>query len=167
MTVQPSIFRPYALAAAVLAVVSLHPTDVRADTGPFAPLAGYWRGGGTISMKDGTREKLRCRATYAVSPSGDSLNQTLLCASDSYKFDVNSTVTESGGVISGNWTETTRKATGSVSGRVSGPVIRVLVTGIGFSAGISLETRGGTQAVLIAPQGGTDVVGVTVTLRKE
>ncbi|MGC1557346.1 MAG: hypothetical protein WA745_07425 [Methylovirgula sp.] len=79
---------------------------------------------------------------------------------------MNSTVTAQGGSISGNWTETTRNATGSVSGQVSGPVIEVLVTGIGFSAGISILTRGRAQAVAIRPQGGTDVVGVTVALHR-
>jgi hypothetical protein len=167
MPVQPLRFRPHARAAAILAVVSLYAVDARAEPGPFESLVGYWKGGGTISMKDGTRERLRCRATYAVSASGNSLNQTLLCASDSYKFDVNSTVTEEGGAISGGWTETTRNATGSVTGQVKGSVIEVLVTGIGFSAGISLATRGKTQAVSITPQGGTDVAGVTVTLHKQ
>ncbi|MFZ0729178.1 MAG: hypothetical protein WAN31_10360 [Methylovirgula sp.] len=156
--------RPYALAAAIFAAIALNAGD--AFAGPFTALQGKWAGGGTISMRDGTRERIRCRASYSVASAGDSLTQVLLCASDSYKFDVNSTVTAQGGSISGNWTETTRNATGSVSGQVSGPVIEVLVTGIGFSAGISILTRGRAQAVAIRPQGGTDVVGVTVALHR-
>jgi hypothetical protein len=162
---QSTKYRPHALAAALFAAVALQPVDARAD-GPFSPLAGRWAGGGVISMQDGTRERIRCHASYDITPAGDSLTQTLLCASDSYKFDVDSTVSESGGAISGNWTETTRNATGSVSGRVNGPVVQVLVTGVGFSAGISILTRGRTQAVAIRPSGGTDVVGVTVTLHR-
>ncbi|HKH81129.1 MAG TPA: hypothetical protein VKA03_05910 [Methylovirgula sp.] len=167
MPVQPLKFAPHALAAAILAVLSLYAVDARAEPGPFTSLAGYWRGDGTISMKDGSRERLRCRATYAVSQTGDSLNQTLLCASDSYKFDVNSSVTEEDGAISGSWTETTRNASGSVSGQVNGSVIEVAVTGAGFTAGISIVTHSRTQSVSIKPQGGTDVVGVTVTLHRE
>jgi hypothetical protein len=155
----------HAFAAAIFALAVLHPLDARAE-GPFTVLDGSWSGGGTISMKDGTRERLRCRATYSASPSGFSLTQTLLCASDSYKFDVDSTVAVQDGAISGSWTETTRNATGSVSGQVRGEVIEVLVTGIGFSAGISISTRGRTQAVSITPQGGTDVTGVTVTMHR-
>jgi hypothetical protein len=156
--------RPYALAAAIFAAITLNAGDALA--GPFTSLQGKWVGGGTISMRDGTRERIRCRASYSVPPSGNSLTQVLLCASDSYKFDVNSTVSEQGGAISGSWTETTRNATGSVTGRVRGPVIEVLVTGVGFSAGISILTRGGAQAVAIKPQGGTDVAGVAVTLHR-
>lgn len=156
--------RPYALAAAIFAAITLNAGN--AFAGPFTALQGKWVGGGAISMRDGTRERIRCRASYSVASGGDTLTQVLLCASDSYKFDVNSTVTEQGGAISGSWTETTRNATGNVTGRVRGPVIEVLVTGVGFSAGISILTRGAAQAVAIKPQGGTDVADVTVTLHR-
>lgn len=165
MPVQALKYRPHALAAAIFAAVAFQPIDARA-AGPFASLAGNWSGSGTISMKSGTNERIRCRATYSVAPGGDSLTQALRCASDSYKFNVNSTVTANGGAISGSWTETTRNATGSVSGRINGPVIEVLVTGVGFTAGISILTRDGTQGVEIAPSGGTDVVGVKVLLHR-
>ncbi len=164
MPLPSSRHRPYALAAAIFAAVTLNAGD--AFAGPFTSLQGKWVGSGTISMKDGTRERIRCRASYSVPAGGDSLTQVLLCASDSYKFDVDSTVTAQGGAISGSWTETTRNATGNVSGQVRGPVIEVLVTGVGFSAGISILTRGAMQAVAIRPQGGTDVVDVAVTLHR-
>lgn len=165
MPVQSLKYAPHALAAAIFAAIAFQPIDARA-AGPFTSLAGNWAGSGTISMKSGTRERIRCRVSYTVSPSGNSLTQTLRCASDSYKFNVDSTVTEEGGSISGNWTETTRNATGSVSGQIKGPVIEVLVTGLGFTAGISILTRDGTQAVWIKPTGGPDVVGVKVALHK-
>ncbi len=158
-------YRPRALAAAIFAAIAFQPIDARAE-GPFASLAGNWAGSGTISMKSGSQERIRCRAAYAIAPGGDSLTQTLRCASDSYKFNVDSTVTEDGGAISGSWTETTRNATGSVSGQIKGPLIEVLVTGVGFTAGISILTRGETQAVWIQPSGGTDVVGVKVALHR-
>jgi hypothetical protein len=164
MPVQTLKYGPHALAAALFAAIVFQPVD--ASAGAFTALQGNWSGGGTISMQNGTHERIRCKATYDVSPPGDSLTQTLRCASDSYKFNVDSTVTENGGTISGSWTETTRNVTGSVSGQVSGSVIEVLVTGVGFSAGISLATRGSAQAVAIRPSGDTDVVGVTVSLHK-
>jgi hypothetical protein len=165
MPFQSLKYRPHALAAAIFVAIAFQPIDARAE-GPFASLAGNWAGSGTISMKSGTNERIRCRATYSIAPGGDSLTQSLRCASDSYKFNVDSTVTANAGAISGSWTETTRNATGSVSGEVRGPVIEVLVTGVGFSAGISILTRGGTQAVAIQPSGGTDVVGVRVVLHR-
>jgi hypothetical protein len=164
MPVQSPKHRPHALAAAIFAAAALVPVDAYA--GPFTILQGKWVGGGVISMQNGTRERIRCRANYSVTPAGDSLNQVLLCASDSYKFDVDSTVAEQGGAISGSWTETTRNVTGNVTGQVRGPLVQVLVTGVGFSAGISILTRGGMQGVAIRPQGGTDVVGVTVALHR-
>lgn len=167
MSVQSSKSRPHALAAAVLAVLSLQVVDARAADGPFTSLEGNWTGSGTITMKSGTRERIRCRATYAVSPAGNAINQRLLCASDSYRFNVVSDETEQGGVIGGGWSETTRNASGSVSGRIDGSVIRATVTGVGFTADLSLVTRGRTQAVSIRPSGGTDVVDVTVNLRRE
>jgi hypothetical protein len=165
MLVQSLKYRPHALAAAIFAAITFQPIDAHA-AGPFTALAGNWAGSGTISMESGTRERIRCRATYSIAPGGDSLTQALRCASDSYKFDVDSTVTANGGSISGSWTETTRNATGNVTGSINGPVIEVLVTGVGFTAGISILTRDGMQAVAIQPSGGTDVVGVRVILRR-
>lgn len=156
---------PHALAAAMCVALALPMAEARAES-PFTPLAGSWAGSGTISMVSGTHERIRCRGHYSVAATGDTLTQTLLCASDSYKFNVDSTVSEQGGVISGSWTETTRHASGSVNGRVRGSLVQVLVTGAGFTAGISILTRGRTQYVAIRPSGGTDVAGVNVTLHR-
>jgi hypothetical protein len=153
------------LAAALLTAASWQMAE--ADSA-LNSLAGYWRGAGTISMKNGTHERIRCRGSYAVSEAGDALNQNLLCASDSYRFDVRSNVSESaGGVLSGSWAETTRNARGQLSGRVAGSRIVANVQGVGFTAAISIVTRGRSESVSIAPSGGTDVVGVTVAMRKE
>src|SRR4051812_27401464 len=46
-----------------------------AQTGPFAGMAGAWSGGGTITLDDGSNERIRCRATYAVGAGGNGLNQ--------------------------------------------------------------------------------------------
>ena len=37
-----------------------------AASGPFAGMAGSWTGGGTLTMSDGQRERLRCRAADAA-----------------------------------------------------------------------------------------------------
>ena len=59
-----------------------------AQSGPFAGWPAYWSGGGTVTLDDGSTERIRCRATYAVGDGGNGLNQSLTCASDSYKFDL-------------------------------------------------------------------------------
>jgi hypothetical protein len=133
---------------------------------PFAGLAGSWSGSGTIAMKNGSNERLRCRAKYSTPPSGDGLHQELLCASDSYKFNVNSNVVvDSNGSIDGTWTETSRNVTGQVSGHVANGVIRTTVQAPSFTADLLLEIRGNAQNVSITPSG-VDVKQVSITLHR-
>ena len=53
----------------------------------------------------------------------------LRCASDSYNFNLTSNVQANGNAIAGSWTETTRNASGSVSGTASGGQIQARVSG--------------------------------------
>ncbi|MBV9704526.1 MAG: hypothetical protein JO163_17500, partial [Methylobacteriaceae bacterium] len=99
------------------------------------------------------------------SPSGKNLHQDLRCASDSYRFDVLSNVVYQGGAISGTWTETTRKATGQISGRVSGGSITATISGPSVSAEFSLDMRGNQQTVSIRSSG-SDVTSVSMTLAR-
>ncbi|MEW6438909.1 MAG: hypothetical protein AB1508_17265 [Pseudomonadota bacterium] len=155
------------LVAAFLAAAAFQNTAAHAESA-LRSLAGYWGGSGIISMKNGTHERIRCRGSYAISDGGDALNQSLLCASDSYKFNVQSNVSESaGGVLRGSWAETTRNANGQLVGRVAGSHIVANVQGVGFTALISIVTHGRSQSVAITPSGGTDVVGVTVAMHRE
>lgn len=151
---------------ALLAGLSCAASAASAAEGPFAPLAGYWSGEGTIAVASGANERIRCKATYAVDGSGNALQQTLRCASDSYKLEITSNVQSNGGNLSGSWTEATRGATGNISGRVSGSEVSASVVGPGFTAGLSLNTRGKVQSVTIRPQGATDIRDVNITLHK-
>jgi hypothetical protein len=158
---------PAAFVAASLAFVSPSPAQRAAEAaeGGFAALAGTWSGGGTISTSRGGSERIRCRVSYAVSPSGSGLNQDLRCASDSYNFQVSSNIQNQAGALSGTWTEVTRNASGSVSGRMSGGSIQVAVNGPGFTAGLSITTRGNSQSVNIRPSG-ADITEVSVNLKR-
>ena len=91
-----------------------------AQSGPFTGMAGNWSGGGTVTLDDGSTERIRCRATYAVGEGGNGLNQTLTCASDSYKFDLAGNVVAEGGSLSGTWSETSRNVSGNLQGRGAG-----------------------------------------------
>lgn len=154
-----------ALAAALIFVAASGRAQ-RGDGGPFAGLAGNWSGSGTITVSNGTSERIRCRAKYAVSDGGTGLQQDLRCASDSYKFEVNSNVnTTGGGGIAGSWTELTRNASGNVLGNASSGRIDATVAGVGFSAGLSVTTSGNSQSVTIKPVG-TDVTLVSITMRR-
>lgn len=132
---------------------------------PFASLAGSWTGGGTIAMTDGHHEKIRCRADYEVTPSGIIMHQNLKCASDSYKFEVRSSLQADGEALTGTWTETTRQATGEVKGSIHGDQISTSVHGTGFSATLGVTTKGNAQSVSIRPEG-TDIQAVTIDLKR-
>ena len=49
-----------------------------AQTGPFAGMAGAWSGGGTITLDDGSSERIRCRATYKVSGASMEMSLSLI-----------------------------------------------------------------------------------------
>jgi hypothetical protein len=120
-----------------------------AQSGPFAGLAGVWAGGGTVTLDDGSTERIRCRATYAVGAGGSGLNQSLTCASDSYRFNLSSNVVAQGGALSGTWSESSRGINGSLEGRGANGNFQVVVSAPGFTANLSLTTRGNRQSVVI------------------
>jgi len=138
------IFGAFALLAA-----SVSSTASYAQSGPFAGLAGVWSGGGTVTLDDGSSERIRCRATYAVGAGGTGLNQSLTCASDSYKFDLKTNVVAEGGAISGTWSESSRNVSGSIEGRGGNGNFQITASAAGFNANISLTTRGNKQSVVI------------------
>ncbi len=135
-----------------------------AQSGPFAGFDGSWAGNGTVSLSDGTNENIRCRATYKVDGTGLVLQQTLRCASDSYKFDLSSNVTSSGDRISGHWSEASRNINGDLQGTAGGGKIDVFVEAAGFAASLTLTTRGNKQSVQISSKG--DIRGVSITMTK-
>jgi hypothetical protein len=136
-----------------------------APISPFTAMAGTWAGGGVISTTDGQQEQLRCRASYNVAGAGDQLRLNIRCASASYNFDLASDVEYRGGAISGSWSESSRNASGTISGRASGDHVEAAARGDSFSAHLSLTTRGGRQTVSIQPQGG-NITSVSLALSR-
>ena len=116
-----------------------------AQSGPFAGMAGNWSGGGVITLDDGSRERIRCRASYQVA--GANMNMALTCASDAYKFNLAAQVVDQGGQVSGTWSEATRNIAGTLQGRGGGGNFQVLASAAGFNANISLRTVGNKQSV--------------------
>jgi hypothetical protein len=134
-----------------------------AQSAPFAGMAGVWSGVGTIELDDGAKERIRCRATYAVSRDGAGLNQSLVCASDSYKFDLRSDVTANNGALSGNWSEASRNVSGSLQGRAGAGQFNVIVSAPSFTANVSLRTSGNKQSVSITSQGQIKNASISLT----
>jgi hypothetical protein len=52
-------------------------------------------------------------------------------------------------VLSGTWSENSRGITGNLEGRASGGNFQVIASAPGFTANLSLTTRGNKQSVLI------------------
>lgn len=135
--------RAFAATALFVAVCATSPSQ--AQSGPFAGLAGRWSGGGTVTLDDGSSERIRCRATYQVS--GPSMEMSLTCASDAYKFNLAANVVDQGGAVAGTWSESSRGVTGTLQGRGGGGNFQVVATAAGFNANISLRTTGNKQSV--------------------
>ena len=157
-----SLFGNLAKAAAVSAALMLSVSASHAQSRPFTGLDGAWSGNGTISLSDGTSERIRCRADYKVNGTGLGLKQNLRCASDSYKFDLSSDVTSEGERISGNWSEASRNIFGNLRGTAGGGKIDVMVEAPGFTASLTLRTSGNRQTVQISSKG--DIRGVTISM---
>lgn len=152
------------LPAGAVAMMLMSATPSLAQSGPFAGFAGSWSGTGTVSLSDGSNERIRCRATYNVGGDGSGLQQQLRCASDSYKFELASDVVARGSNISGSWSETSRNVNGTLQGKVSPGEIEVFVEAAGFAANLTLRTTGNKQTVSISSKG--EIRGVSITLSR-
>ena len=127
-------------------------------------MAGFWSGSGSVTLDDGSTERIRCRASYAVGAGGNGLNQTLTCASDSYRFNLSRNVMADGGSLSGTWSESSRNVSGTLEGRAGNGEFQVIATAPGFTANISLTTRGNKQSVVI--KSGTAFRAAAITLSR-
>jgi hypothetical protein len=92
-----------------------------------------------------------------------SLTQSLVCASDSYRFDIHSSVVADGESVQGDWQEATRNVSGSLKGSIQNGIFEGSVEGSGFTAQLSLRTNGHKQSVVIVPRG-ADIQKVDIAL---
>jgi len=133
------------ITAAVLFAAGIVNSESKAQSGPFAPLAGSWSGGGTVTLDDGSTERIRCRAKYT--PIGPTMEMSLTCASDAYKFNLGANLRAEGSAITGSWSEASRNISGSLEGRGSGGNYELLVSAAGFNANLAMRTSGTKQTV--------------------
>jgi hypothetical protein len=116
-----------------------------AQSSVFAGFAGNWRGGGTVSLEDGSSERIRCRANYHVI--GNTMDLKLTCASDAYKFNLIASVVAAAGQVTGTWSETSRNVGGSIQGRGANGSFQVQAQAAGFTSHITLRTSGHKQSI--------------------
>jgi hypothetical protein len=158
-----AVIRRLIFAAATLFVVALSGSSSFAQSGPFAGMAGNWSGGGTVTLDDGSTERIRCRSTDAVGAGGSGLNLTLTCASDSYKFDLRGNVISDRGVLSGSWSESGRGINGILEGRGANGVFQLTATTAGFNASLAVTTRGNRQSIIIRAESGFRGANISLT----
>jgi hypothetical protein len=158
------LLRRNALPALAIAMILAGPSAALAAS-PFEKFVGLWSGRGEIVGANGHRESIRCRAEYTQAKEGSALNQTIVCASESFKLNITSYVEASGDSVQGYWKEASRDVSGHLTGRISGGRFEGEFSATTFSAGISLTSNGRTQAVSIQPRGG-DVSEVSIELRR-
>jgi hypothetical protein len=135
------------------------------ESGPFGVFAGSYRGGGVVVGTDGHKERISCRAGGEVTGGGRSLSESMVCASDSYRFDIRTRAVAEGGAVRGDWQETTRGVTGDFTGKVSSGQFSGSVEGGSFSAAFLLRVSGRRLTFLLRPQG-ADVASVEVALSR-
>jgi hypothetical protein len=155
------------ISTAVLAIsLSAWPrADFAATAGPFRPFLGSWQGSGRITMTSGQTEPITCRATYQGGDGDRSLSQWLVCASDSFRLNIQSSVVAEGGAVQGQWEETTRNVQGNLSGEIGRGDFEGTVSGNGFTAQISIRANERRQAVHIQPSAG-DIQSVDIALSR-
>ena len=134
---------------------------------PFQKLAGHWSGNGKIELSNGTEEPIRCRAAYDVLEQQNNLQLNIRCASQSYSFDLRASATYAAGAITGTWSEATRNAAGTISGKADGDRFQVVARGPSFTASLTLVTRGNRQSVTIQSHDAqTMVKGASISLQR-
>jgi hypothetical protein len=154
-----------AMLTAVLGMFACMGNVSQAADGPFAQFAGNWAGNGTITARDGSRERIRCRSQYVIGHPSSKLSLSLRCASDSYKIELQSDISYDRGTISGSWNEVSRQAFGQLGGRATANHIDAKVSSVGFDAVLSLTTRGNRQDVTIRSPG-SEISEVAISLSR-
>jgi hypothetical protein len=154
------------LAAVAGAALSWPQIGAADSAGPFAKFLGSWRGSGQVTSTSGAAERISCRATYTGSENGAGLSQTLVCASDSYRFDVRGYVVAEGQSVQGHWQEMSRNVAGHIVGRISDGGFEGTIAGLRFAAEMSIRSSNRRQTVVMRPRGG-DIDKVDIILSRE
>jgi hypothetical protein len=151
--------------AIVALTATLGATGARAD-GVFSPFAGDWHGAGRVSDIHGKSEALRCKSKLAPSSDGIAMSVNLVCASDSYRVDFHADLYTDGQKLRGTWSESTRAATGNVSGVIRPDIINARTQAPGFEAAIVIRVVGGKRLDVSLNAQGTSVNQVQVSMKR-
>lgn len=126
--------RTAAIAAGIAGGLVLLPVDAYA-----ASIAGKWRGGGTVKLKDGGKETVRCSVTYGRI-GGKNFSVKAKCASGAGSVDQNGTLTR---VSKNRYVGTVKNVQYSVTATVT-------VNVNGGSQSVSIKSDKGTASLKLA-----------------
>ena len=136
----------------------------QAADSPIAALEGPWSGNGTITMANGTRERIRCDGQYRLA-SRTNVQIQLNCASDSYRFQLRGDAVANDRSLAGTWSEASRGVAGKIYGRINGNRLEIRADGQTFSALLSMTTRGSRQTISIRSPG-SEMSDVSISLSR-
>ncbi|MCP4181835.1 MAG: hypothetical protein GY761_00730 [Hyphomicrobiales bacterium] len=106
--------------------ISIWPA-IAADDDPFANLRGNWGGSGKMSLKDGSKERLSCKANYSGSSS--QLRLQINCKSNFNTINMKARLSANGGRLLGVWEEETYRALGTIAGKIGEKKITFHIAG--------------------------------------
>jgi hypothetical protein len=133
---------------------------------PFAGFDGSWSGSGDVELTNGKSEKINCRASYKVGTNSQTLQQSLLCASESYKFDLRANVISEGNNLTGTWVEASRKLKGNLEGRATRGRILIFVLGASGSEAKLILTNSGDKQSIAIQNADSNVASFSATLTR-
>ena len=125
MTLRSAILRLAGIASPRSSIIPA--ASSYAGPSPFNTLFGSWGGTGELRLDKGRKERIKCSAYYTGG--GSELGMAIRCQSDSYKIEIRSKLSYSGGRLSGNWEERTFNASGAASGTATPSSIRLSISG--------------------------------------
>lgn len=152
----------YLIAAFVLFAVQFDAAV--AQTSPFKDMGGSWRGAGSLTLTNGKKERLRCRAYYTPRANGSRMGMALRCASPSIRLELRSQLTFRNGLVSGSWNETTYNTEGSIRGRATRNRLNLRISG-SVSGALRVSITGNRQNVSFNTTGG-QLRGVNISLSR-
>ena len=139
---------------------------VPAHAGPFSSFEGNWTGAGVISVDNGSKERLRCKAHYDVG--GGGMHDVAEPHVRKRQLQVQRRLEREGRgqlYLGQLVRDLARHQRARISGSITPTQISAQVNGLGFTARIGIAAREGRQSVTISPTG-TDISNVSVTMSK-
>lgn len=113
-------------------------TSATAVSAQQAGIGGFWSGGGTMTLRSGNAENVRCRATFT--PVGNGATMTAICANATARVTQTADLTRvSASRYVGDFVNAEFGISGSIRITLSGNSLNAALSGGGGSASLNLN----------------------------